>query len=85
MSRVIFRNEYGTREEWLRTNTDGSLSHHLESGGRDIASGRYASEAIYSAEEAKARWPEYAVDIDAAVAEAALVLTASRPPRAPSS
>ena len=71
MTVTIFSSRSSTHEDSLRANPDGTVTYHWETDGWAMKdSGLNASDTVLSAEQAKARWPEYASKIDAAIAKA---------------
>lgn len=66
MSVTIFHRENGNTEVWLRVNYDGTVTHEAENDGWVQArKGLRPRSTVLSAAEAKARWPDYAMAIDA--------------------
>lgn len=70
MSVTIFSRHNSTSEDWLEANPDGTVTYHLEADGWAMKGGLHVSDTVYTAEKAKARWPEYAAAIDAAILSA---------------
>jgi hypothetical protein len=74
---TIFHRERSSDEEWLEVNDDGTVCHHTEnSGWRMTRKGLDKHDDVMSPDRAKALWPQYAADIDRALAQ----LAAKRPP-----
>jgi hypothetical protein len=69
---TIFHSETNAHEEWLVVEDDGTATYHIENSGWPMMrAGVNARERPMSASKAKAEWPSYAADIDAALAEIA--------------
>lgn len=70
MPKTIYQFESGNTETWIVVNDDGTVTYHKENAGwRMSRRGAEERERVLSADEAKARWPDRAKDIDAAIAE----------------
>ena len=68
MSATIFHQENGNTEDWLHVNDDGTVTYEAENAGWVQArKGLQPRSTTLSAAEAKARWPDHAVAIDAAL------------------
>lgn len=70
MPKEIYHWENNSSEEWIIVNDDGTVTHELESSGWVAAnSGVNNRKQITTADEAKAKWPSHATEIDKAIAD----------------
>ncbi len=68
MPATIFHRENGNTEDWLYVNDDGTVTYEAENAGWvQTRKGLHFRSATLSAAEAKARWPDHAMAIDAAL------------------
>lgn len=69
---TIYQRENGNTEEWIYVDDDGSVVHRSENAGWVmVRKGTNPRETRYTPEEAKAKWPNFAAQIDAALANLA--------------
>lgn len=66
MTKLIFKKQSNVREQWLHMNDDKTFTYESEPEGWAIGRDKSISETM-SADAAKARWPEWAKEIDEAV------------------
>ena len=67
MPKMLYQRENGNTEERIYVDDDGSVVHCFENAGWPMArKGINSRETRYTAEQAKAKWPEYAMKIDEA-------------------
>jgi len=70
MGEKIFERETSTQESWLMMTDDGTLTYHTSPSGWALSrKGPRHGARVPSVDEAKARWPQYASEIDAALAK----------------